>query len=221
MPKYVTESGYEEFEEVRTRVGRNAPLPHKLWLVDVAGGKVTRTEVRRAAGHRRRSARGVAQGREARIRSRATATCASRPTATAAARRSTGATTAATSRCWCARSTTRIAGSPSVDLRQLRSCSRATACTDAAWINWGFNDFGWLPDGSTLWFLSEQSRLLASVPAADGGKRPRADFGPAGKCRRRSCRPTAAASCSCATASLARRLRGLLGAGRRRRGARS
>lgn len=27
--------------------------------------------------------------------------------------------------------------------------------TDAAWINWSFNDFGWLHDGHTLWFLSE------------------------------------------------------------------
>ena len=35
MPKYVTESGFEEFEETRTRVGRNMPLPQKLWLVDV------------------------------------------------------------------------------------------------------------------------------------------------------------------------------------------
>lgn len=35
MPKYVTESGFEEFEEVRTRVGRNMPLAQKLWLVDV------------------------------------------------------------------------------------------------------------------------------------------------------------------------------------------
>jgi hypothetical protein len=41
MPKYVTESGYEEFEDARTRVGRNSPLPHKLWLVDVAGAKAT------------------------------------------------------------------------------------------------------------------------------------------------------------------------------------
>mgnify|MGYP006361444941 FL=1 len=41
MPKYVTESGYEEFDEVRTRVGRNAPLPHKLWLVDIAGAKAS------------------------------------------------------------------------------------------------------------------------------------------------------------------------------------
>ena len=36
MPKYVTESGYEEFEEVRTRVGRNAPVPQRLWLVTSA-----------------------------------------------------------------------------------------------------------------------------------------------------------------------------------------
>ncbi|MCB1552181.1 MAG: S9 family peptidase, partial [Xanthomonadales bacterium] len=28
---------------------------------------------------------------------------------------------------------------------------------DPAWINWGFNDFGWLPDGATLWYLSEES----------------------------------------------------------------
>ena len=26
-----------------------------------------------------------------------------------------------------------------------------------AWINWGFNDFGWLKDNRTLWYLSEES----------------------------------------------------------------
>jgi dipeptidyl aminopeptidase/acylaminoacyl peptidase len=29
--------------------------------------------------------------------------------------------------------------------------------TDAAWINWNFNEVGWLPDNDTLWFLSEES----------------------------------------------------------------
>ena len=29
--------------------------------------------------------------------------------------------------------------------------------TDNAWINWDFNDFGWLKDGRTLWYLSEHS----------------------------------------------------------------
>lgn len=29
--------------------------------------------------------------------------------------------------------------------------------TDAAWINWDFNEMDWLPDSETLWFLSEES----------------------------------------------------------------
>lgn len=29
--------------------------------------------------------------------------------------------------------------------------------TDNAWINWNFNDFGWLKDNSTLWYLSEET----------------------------------------------------------------
>src|SRR6185312_6096362 len=41
LQRFVTESGYEEQEEERTRVGRNDPLPQKLWLVDVANGKVS------------------------------------------------------------------------------------------------------------------------------------------------------------------------------------
>ena len=29
--------------------------------------------------------------------------------------------------------------------------------TDNAWINWNFNEFGWLRDNRTLWYMSEQS----------------------------------------------------------------
>jgi len=28
---------------------------------------------------------------------------------------------------------------------------------DPAWINWRYNNFGWLPDGATLWYLSEET----------------------------------------------------------------
>src|SRR5690606_5250 len=38
MPRYVTESGYEEFEDVRTRVGRNLPRAQTFWLVDMRDG---------------------------------------------------------------------------------------------------------------------------------------------------------------------------------------
>jgi len=29
--------------------------------------------------------------------------------------------------------------------------------TDSGWINWNFNNFGWLPDNKTLWYQSEES----------------------------------------------------------------
>ena len=44
----------------------------------------------------------------------------------------------------------------SVDLAKAALQSRHRLHDDA-WINWGFNDFGWLPDGSTLWYLSEET----------------------------------------------------------------
>src|SRR5690606_7231463 len=38
MPMYVTESGHEEFEDVRTRVGRNPPRAQSFWIVDMRQG---------------------------------------------------------------------------------------------------------------------------------------------------------------------------------------
>jgi dipeptidyl aminopeptidase/acylaminoacyl peptidase len=43
--------------------------------------------------------------------------------------------------------------------------------TDAAWINWDFNDLGWLVDNRTLWYLSEESGTSqlygTSIPAGE------------------------------------------------------
>ncbi|NEL42296.1 MAG: S9 family peptidase, partial [Xanthomonas perforans] len=44
----------------------------------------------------------------------------------------------------------------SVDLENARLQPRHRL-SDSAWINWDFNDFGWLPDNRTLWLLSEES----------------------------------------------------------------
>src|SRR5690606_4284358 len=38
MPVYLTESGYEDTEEVRTRVGRNLPRAQSFWIVDLQQG---------------------------------------------------------------------------------------------------------------------------------------------------------------------------------------
>ena len=41
MPRYVTESGYEETDDERKRVSDDGPLPQKLLLIEVATRKVT------------------------------------------------------------------------------------------------------------------------------------------------------------------------------------
>ncbi len=51
--------------------------------------------------------------------------------------------------------------------------------TDPAWINWDFNEMGWLRDGSTLWLLSEESgysqlylhSLAGAGAGGEGGRR--------------------------------------------------
>ncbi len=42
--------------------------------------------------------------------------------------------------------------------------------TDPAWINWNFNDFGWLKDGRTLWYLSEETGWSQLYAKPLGGK---------------------------------------------------
>lgn len=147
MPKYVTESGYEEFEDVRVRVGRNPPLGHGLRLVDLTDGSAVElkldtlpgiatdplADLRRAAGkepqtgNRRVRIDGIrwsADGANVAIMLRATDNKDR----------------------WIA----------TVDFAKQALVS-AHRLTDPAWINWNFNDFGWMPDGRTLWYLSEES----------------------------------------------------------------
>ena len=41
MPRFINEDGFEDSEDVRTRVGRNAPVAQSFKLVDLADGAVT------------------------------------------------------------------------------------------------------------------------------------------------------------------------------------
>ncbi|HJW46271.1 MAG TPA: S9 family peptidase [Lysobacter sp.] len=154
MPKYVTESGYEEFEEVRTRVGRNAPVAHKLWLVDVANSKASELKFDTLPGIKddplaalRKAAKQdpLKGARAVRIE---TDGDGSGP---AIHWSDDGRNAAVLVRAidnkdrWLA----------SVDLAATKLVSRHRL-TDPGWINWNFNDFGWTGDNA-LWFLSEQT----------------------------------------------------------------
>jgi dipeptidyl aminopeptidase/acylaminoacyl peptidase len=157
MPKYVTESGYEEFEEVRVRVGRNAPLPHRLWLVDNANASATELKFDKLPGIN------IDPLAEMRKAAKQDALKGDRP-----ARIETDGDGSGPAIAWSGD------GQAALLVRAVDNKDRWLATvdlgkkalelrhrlTDPAWINWGFNEFGWVPKTGapdTLWFLSEHT----------------------------------------------------------------
>jgi dipeptidyl aminopeptidase/acylaminoacyl peptidase len=169
MPKYVTESGYEEFEDVRTRVGRGDPLPQTLWLAEMATGKVSELKFDTLPGIATDplAAMRKAAGKDALKGNRAVQVATS------------GDNGSAPTLLW-----SNDSRSAAVMVRAIDNKDRWIATvdlagaklqprhrlTDPAWINWGFNEFGWLADGRTLWYLSEESGY-SHLYTLDGAKK--------------------------------------------------
>ncbi|MFZ7096659.1 S9 family peptidase [Luteimonas dalianensis] len=167
MPKYVTESGYEETEDVRTRVGRNDPAPMTFWLVDMREGTPVKLDLDALPGIsddplaylRAAAGKDPLKGqRPVRLEGFGTNTMA-----------------------WNADASRAALMLHSVDNkdRWLVTLDPASArldvrhrLSDPGWINWGFNEFDWMPDNRTLWFLSEESGHAHLYLAGSG--RPRA-----------------------------------------------
>ena len=151
LPRYITESGYEEFDDQRPRVGRNMPAQHTVKLIDLTTRKVRdlaydtlpgisadplaalRSERKLPALKGNRGVRVDEDGETLQWSSN-------------------GAQAAVLLRSidnkdrWIA----------TVDLKDAKF-KPVHRVTDAAWVNSANNDFGWLPDNSTLWYLSEES----------------------------------------------------------------
>jgi len=152
MPRYVNESGYEDTETVRTRVGRNPPPGQHFWLVDMREGTPRALTLDALpdlnkdplATLRRRAGQPALSGlRPLRIESRGAASILWNDTATAVAL---------------------MLHSVDNKDRWLVSIDPDSAgvrlehhLSDPGWINWDYNQFGWLPDGEKLWLLSEHS----------------------------------------------------------------
>ncbi len=153
MPKYVTESGYEEFEDTRTRVGRNDPEPNSLWLVDTVAGTVKPLSLDGLPGIATDplAALRKAAGKDA-LKGNRSLQVLGGPGAPGVRWSADGQQAAIMLR-----------ANDNKD-RWIASLNPASGklenrhrLTDAAWINWGFNDFGWSSDNKTLWLLSEES----------------------------------------------------------------
>jgi dipeptidyl aminopeptidase/acylaminoacyl peptidase len=168
LPKYVTESGYEETDDERKRVSDEGPQPQQLKLVELATRKVTELSFDALPGinvdplAEMRAARKLDPlkgNRGVRFESRDESIRWS----------DNGKQVAVMAQAidnkdrWIA----------TVDLAAatLRPLHRLT---DNAWVNNRGNGFGWQPDNSTLWYQSEESGYahIYLRPAVGAGTAP-------------------------------------------------
>ncbi|MEO7497523.1 MAG: prolyl oligopeptidase family serine peptidase [Massilia sp.] len=163
LPKYVTESGYEEFEDQRTRVGRGFPLTHSLKLIDLASG------AQRDIAYD--SLPGVATDPLAALR-------AAQKLDPLKGNRALRVDDEGEAIRWSQDGSQVAVGLRAIDNkdRWLAAIDLAAGAlrsvhhlTDTAWVNNENNDFGWLPDNRTLWFMSEQSGYSHLYTVTPGG----------------------------------------------------
>ncbi|MEP7186721.1 MAG: prolyl oligopeptidase family serine peptidase [Rhodanobacter sp.] len=163
---YVTDSGYVEPEDVRSYAGHNDPAPQSLLLIDLAGHHTYKL--------RTDSLPGIKDDPLAALRKQTVASLEKagkddeakalkapdvRPVTILSADNGGGIV-------W-----SNDGSNAAVELRAIDNKDRWIASVDLgkhalvnqhrlhdhAWINWNFNDFGWLKDNRTLWYMSEES----------------------------------------------------------------
>ncbi len=162
LTRFVTESGYEEFEDERVRVGRNPPAPQTLWLADLAAHTLTRLDYAPLPGLGDDPLEAVREENErAGLTRKPEAKDAAAKKTRPAARELEVADIAFA----------RDGAHAAVLLRARDNKDRWIASVDPArkalvpqhrlhddaWINWNFNEFGWRDDARTLWYVSEES----------------------------------------------------------------
>lgn len=151
MPRYVTESGYEETSDERTRVGRKDPHPHGLKLVNLLTHAVKDLSFDVLPG--------IKDDPLAAMR-------AERKLDPLKGNRPLKIGFDGESVVWSANGANAAVMLRSVDNkdRWIATVDLPRAAlkpvhrlSDPAWVNFDNSDFGWLPDDGTLWYLSEET----------------------------------------------------------------
>jgi len=153
MPEYVTESGHVDVEDVRTRVGEDMPSAQQLWLLDLPQRMQYQLDMSVLPG--------IEQDPLAALRKQ-------QDLAAQEGLRDVHITGIE----WHASGTEVAVQLKSVDNKDRwiatldfsgQTLQPRHRLTDSAWINWSFNDFGWLSrtqsasEQPVLWYLSEET----------------------------------------------------------------
>jgi dipeptidyl aminopeptidase/acylaminoacyl peptidase len=179
LTRYVTESGYEEFETERVRVGRNPPAPQSVVLLNLMDHTAHSLSVDNLPGIHDDPLKAIREengtqnvqteasgGKEAKRAARGIIMVPDDPDG--------GAGGLVWSRDGKALAIQMVSIDnkdrwiASVDFAQYTLVLQHRL-SDPAWINWSLNDFGWLTDDRTLWYLSEESgysHLFTKPPGA-------------------------------------------------------
>ncbi|HEY2782857.1 MAG TPA: prolyl oligopeptidase family serine peptidase [Steroidobacteraceae bacterium] len=169
LTRYVTESGYEEFEKERLRVGRNPPAPQSLLLLNLADHSVHALSLENLPGIYDDPLKAVREEN-----AKAHPPKGPPPAAAGSDKKARGAwvindepDAVSGGIIWSADS-----GALGVEIYAIDHKDRWLASvdlnnftlvpqhrlSDAAWIEGrSFNEFGWLNDNRTLWYESEES----------------------------------------------------------------
>jgi dipeptidyl aminopeptidase/acylaminoacyl peptidase len=186
LPQYVTESGNVETRDVRPKVGAEEPVPQSVLLLNLKNHERHDLDWAVLPGVKEDPLKALREAAEARKAARKAEDEKKKPAAKGTGGDAKAENTAEKTAEKTADKPKEPAPRPlevsalswSDDGRQLALGLRArdnkdrwiatwdTAggtltprhrLTDAAWINWNFNEFGWLRDNETLWLLSEES----------------------------------------------------------------
>jgi dipeptidyl aminopeptidase/acylaminoacyl peptidase len=151
LARYVTETGYPEIDDERTRVGRNMPIAQTLHLADLRTGTVREIAFD--------SLPGIATDPLAalRVEQKLPALKGNRPVTVDAQRDGIAWTDDGSKVAVLVRAIdNKDRWISTVDLAN-GALVPAHRISDVAWVNRRADEFGWLPDNATLWYLSEET----------------------------------------------------------------
>jgi dipeptidyl aminopeptidase/acylaminoacyl peptidase len=189
LQHFVTESGYEEQEDERTRVGRNDPAPQSIVLLDLAGHEEYKLATDALPGIKDDPLKAIREENEK------AKSADAKPDAKKDKKDETKKSDEAKTRAVRIVSDAEDGGGGGVEwsedgrevaieIRAIDNKDRWIATvdfgahklatqhrlTDPAWINWNFNEFGWTKDSKTLWYVSEETGYAQLYAKTPGGR---------------------------------------------------